>query len=345
MAGRRQGVGAVLALLAAWPLPARTGELALLLEGSLEIEDERVFAAPDPEAELNDLRATLDLDAAAVRPDGSGLYATAVLEPVRDPDSDRAFGDTGVYFEEVFLQVALGPAELRAGKIGPVFGLIEAREPGLYGDELAGDYELSERIGLEASLPFQALGGEHVLTAATFVADRTPLSGALFTSRERLRRRDGGVSNTARPGSFALSAAGEFGDTAYSAGVRVQSAGRGDEADEQGAVFGLARETEVFDTALVLAAEAAHFPRFDGERESASFLTVGSEVALGPAWLTLYAGLRDGTGAPADRLATLAVEVPIGEVLAFAAAYRFLEEEGAPTHALGLRLTYEFGLP
>lgn len=343
MAGLRWSGNLLSALAGALATAAAADGPRPVAEGTLELEDEWVFQASDPEAELNDALATLDLDAALLWPGGSGLYATVVAEPVRDPERDRFFGDTGIFVEELYLQLHAAGATLRAGKFTPLFGLIAEREPGLYGDELAGDYELSERIGIEAALPYRAFGTDHVLTAATFIADRTALGGSLFTARERLRRGAGGVSNTPGPGSFALSSTGGTGATAWTAGIRYQGAGEGDEADEYGAVLGLDHRVALWGRPVGLTAELAHFPRFDGEHARATLLTLGAGIGIGGAWITLYAGAGGGPAAPIQRFAAAAVELPLAEDVTIAAGYRFLDEDEAQSHTLGLRLTYEFG--
>ncbi len=180
---------------------------------SIEIEDEFVFDACDPDDELNDTFTTIEGDFGLAIGEGLGIRGLATFEPVKDPQGDRFMEDFGLLLEEIYVYGRLGRADLRAGKFNPYFDLANDLAPGLYGDDLAGDYELTERLGTAIALPVEAPGGEIVLHASVFVADRTPLSDSLFSGRGRLQRADGGLSNTDYPQSVALAATGGAGDT------------------------------------------------------------------------------------------------------------------------------------
>ncbi len=338
----------------AWP--------TLLADFSIEIEDEYVFRSSDPETELNDAFVTVEGEIALAFGGGTGLYVTPIFEPVIDPEGDRFFEDFGLYLEELFFAYRVGEGGFRIGKFDPVFGLAEDVAPGIYGDNLAGDYELTERIGASIDVPFEALGGTHVASVTAFMADTTVRSDSLFTSRGRLRRADGGVSNTAYPDSFVLSLAGEIEGTGYSLGIRRQSAGRSGNADEDGnaeedgeadedgntdeygGVVGLTRTVDLAGIETTLFGELAYFPQFDGGRESVRFLTLGAETYLGDFALSAVYGLRKVEGSSADDIATVSLEYELRDGLSIGAGYRFLQEEGETTHTVGLLLTYEFGL-
>lgn len=344
---RLGGYGLAAVCLLGVTLPASADVLwpEFLAEVSIELEDEFIFRSTDAEAELNDALATVETDAVLAWPNGTGFYLTTVLEPVKDPEGDRYFNDFGLYLEQAYLAFPMRGTRIRAGKFNPVFGAASDLAPGLYGDELAGDYELAERLGVGVEVPFDAFGGSHLFHVATFVADRTMLSGSLFTARDRLRRRDGGVSNTARPGSFTVASTGNVGRTGYALGVRLQSRGAGDEADEYGGVIGLSRGAEIAGREVELFGEAAHFPNFDGANESTTFLTLGAEAEVGALSVSTAYGLRQGETGSADHVATVSAEWPLGKDLSLEAAYRFLDEEGERSHTLGLQLSYAFSFP
>lgn len=326
--------------------PASAGGVwpALQAEFSIEIEDEYVFRSSDPETELNDAFATVEGELALAFASGTGLYATATFEPVTDPEGDRFFRDFGLFLEELYFALRIGEGVLNIGKFNPDFGIADDEAAGLYGDDLAGDYELTERIGVSVEVPLEAFGGAHVVSAAAFMADTTPLSDSLFTSRGRLRRKDGGVANTVYPESFALSAAGEIEGASYTLGLRYQAAGAGDAADEYGGVAGLIRSFDLAGTETSLFGELAYFPQFDGATESARFLTIGAEAAFGDFSLSAVYGLRKTEDSPPDRLATVSLEYELNDRLLIGTGYRFLRQEGETGHTVGILLTYEFGL-
>ncbi len=338
--------------------PASAGGVwpTLLAEFSIEIEDEYVFRSSDQEVELNDAFATVEGELVLAFANGSGLFATVVFEPVTDPVGDRFFEDYGLYLEELYFALGIGEGGLRIGKFNPDFGIAEDVAPGIYGDDLAGDYELTERIGASIDVPFEALGGTHVASVTAFMADTTVLSDSLFNSRGTLRRADGGVSNTAYPDSFVLSLAGEIEGTGYNLGFRRQSAGRNGNADEDGeayedgntdeygGVVGLTGTVDLAGIETTLFGELAYFLHFDGGRESVRFLTLGAEVDLGDIALSAVYGLRKVEGSSADEIATISLEYELRDGLSIGAGYRFLQEEGETIHTVGLLLTYEFGL-
>lgn len=312
---------------------------------TVEIADLVVFEAQAPEQELNDASATIEGDLSLVFPGGAGLRSTITLEPATDAEGDRFFQDFGLYAEELHLFGPIGEGEWRIGKFNLDFGLANDAAPTLFGDEIVDDYELTERIGVAVEIPLVPGQDEPALTAAVFTADSTPLSDSVGTRRGRLHRRDGGVSNTGAPDSAMLGLAGNSGGTAYSAGLRYQSAGRGDEADEYGGVLGLTHEVRLAGLDTVLLGEAAYFPHFDGEREPAAFVTLGAAVALGEFALSAVLGQHWDDGSSEGRLATVELDYELSDTVTISAGYRFLNDEGQTSHSAGLQLTFEFQLP
>ena len=82
-----------------------------------------------------------------------------MFEPVQDPDpgDDRFLEDHGLYAEELFVNYETGHFAGYAGKFNPSFGTAWDLAPGIFGTDLAEDYEITERIGLGGALKF---GGE-----------------------------------------------------------------------------------------------------------------------------------------------------------------------------------------
>jgi hypothetical protein len=177
---------------------------------SIEVQDDKSYRSDDPANERNDLYATIEPEITLSLPPVPGLSFTAhgVLEPVVDPEpgDSRAFEDAGFYIEELYAAYAFDRFSVLAGKYDPKFGIAWDQAPGVYGTDLAEDYEVAERIGFAASVAFGADGwGEHALTAGTFFADTTALSDTiLLKDRGRTDLADGGVSNTEDFSSYNL---------------------------------------------------------------------------------------------------------------------------------------------
>ncbi len=95
---------------------------------------------------------------------------------------------------------------LYGGKIAPVFGLDLHDFPGIYSYLLPEEYELRGKVGLGGRVGFDGMiYGKQSFDFSAFAADTT-----IFSNNEgrRLRKSDGGVSNTGDLSSFALSIGG-----------------------------------------------------------------------------------------------------------------------------------------
>jgi hypothetical protein len=163
-----------------------------------------------------DLGLRLDLPA--------GLAIAAVLrtEPVQT-GAGQGLPPHASWVETLQASLDLGPLVLFAGKIHPRFGVAWQRAPGLYGADLAGEYELREKLGFGARLDLHALlgldaaRGTHALQIEAFRADTSLLSGSLFHPRWpapeggyrwRQGRDLGGADNTPGLGGAVLSLTG-----------------------------------------------------------------------------------------------------------------------------------------
>lgn len=100
---------------------------------------------------------------------------------------------------------------LSAGKIIPVVSLDPHAFPGIYGGRAVHGYEdeMKNKMGLAYGLALEAGGyGSHTFDVAAFAADTTVLGFDHESPRVRLRKRDGGLSNTGDLSSFAVSLSG-----------------------------------------------------------------------------------------------------------------------------------------
>ncbi len=313
-----------------------------LAEFSIELESDFTFDSDESDAELTDTFATIEAALGYRFTERFSLQSTLVFEPVEDATSDRFFEDHGLYAEELYFGYDFGSAAVAVGKFNPSFGFAWDLAPGVFGVDFAEDYEITERVGAAVSVPFSGLGGKHELTLSAFTTDRSVLSNSLVTERGQLRLEDGGVSNTDDVESFALSLSGEIGDTAYTLAVQDQAAGEGDAADQSGVVLGLVHLLNAGGTEIELLGEAAYFDQFDGNRESATYATLGAAVPVGPLVLSSVLAVRDLEGESSDMLATVSAEWPLADNLGISLAYRYGDEEGVQSQTLGALLAYEF---
>lgn len=342
---RLLGLAGLAAIVMGTGASAEDGFPKFTADFSVELESDYTFSSTDPAAELIDTYATIGAGLSLEFETGTSLNASLVFEPVLDPVDDRFFEDHGLYVEELFLQQEVEGVVFKLGKFNPLFGAAWDLAPGIYGSGFAEDYELTERIGGEIALPFDAMGAEHELTVAVFAADTTALSESVFQDRGLTRSGSGGVSNTRSPESFAFSLAGAFGDTGYNLGLQYQSKGTGDTHDQSGVVFGLTQAVPIGDdAAMELLAEAAYFPHFDGAEESALIGTIGAAAPIGPVTLSGVYAVRDVEAADTDHLATTTVDFEIYDGVSAGIGYRFGREGGESSHTVGFLIGYEFGV-
>lgn len=139
-------------LLLAWPsvgqaqMPSAGADFALGGAFKTEFNLDRIGRRGDRRAYwdfTNKSELALDLSL----PAGFSVHGVFKLEPAdREPDgSDGFLRAHAAWVDQFYLNWSRGPVTVFAGKIQPRFGFAWDRAPGLYGDDFAEGYELSER--------------------------------------------------------------------------------------------------------------------------------------------------------------------------------------------------------
>ena len=149
------------------------------------------------------------------------LHSKVTLDQVRDRFRTGFFRDEGLFVEELYARVDLAPYApfaIYGGKFNPRFGRGFDIAPGIYGDEFAQDYELTERLGIGIAWVLPVEFGRHEFRAEAFAADTTFLSNGwitrpspddpLATRIGRNRLSFGGASNTGNLSSTVISLRG-----------------------------------------------------------------------------------------------------------------------------------------
>lgn len=227
-------------LLALTPVSAaETDSKRFSGEIAFELQDDWNYAAEDRSNLNNNLFATIEPSATFRIAPGWSIFAHAVLEPVGSASKfeNRSFEDTGLYLEDFYAEYAGERLGAKAGKLNPGFGIAWDNTPGVYGTDLAEDYEISERISIVADwLLTSGANGAHKVSAATFFADTSIFSESALRNRGDNRKRDGGVGNTESFESFLVALNGGkipgLGDFGYHVSYMRQAAGQGDATDE-----------------------------------------------------------------------------------------------------------------
>ena len=200
----------------------------LTVEIPIEVQNDWAYESDDPTAEFNTLFTKIEpaigLDLGA----GVSVFAGLVFEPVQGPPvavGDRTFDDQGLFVEALTLTYENGPFAIFGGKFGPNFALAWDAAPGVFGTDLAEEYEITERIGVGGTATAEAGAlGAHSLSLSTFFLDTSGLAESALTRRKKTRQADGGPGNT---GGFDSIAAGLDGDTlSLGAGPSLSRIGR-----------------------------------------------------------------------------------------------------------------------
>jgi hypothetical protein len=312
-----------------------------------KLENSWTYRSDDGDSELNDLYLTIEPSFSFGLTERISLEAGLVLEPVFDPRpaESRYLTDEGLFAEQLFLQYATGRWGVRAGKINPHFGIAWDAAPGIYGVDFAEDYEITERIGVGG---FLRLGndraGLHRLTADVFFLDTSFLSRSALNDRGRVKRSDGGPSNTGDLRSFALTLESEeianlpgFG---YHLGFSRQEAGRGgrDEYDyAAGLVYGFSPREDV---EVELLSEYVYQRGAEGERQSRHYHTQSGTLSWKGSNLALSYTLRDLDGGDRDHLFQASVGYELAMGLAIDVGWRYVREDGIGNDGLGARISY-----
>jgi hypothetical protein len=187
--------------------PKISGEIAF------EIENDYAFSSDDTAEEFNNLFLKIEPVVKLAFSKELSVNTGLVLEQVQEPaikGEDRVFDDQGLFVKVLTLDYETGAVHLSGGKMGVNFGTAWDVTPGVYGTDLAAEYEMAENIGLLASYNHDmGAAGSHKLTAQTFFLDTSGLAESAFTRREKTRQVAGGPGNTGDFSSFALSLDGD----------------------------------------------------------------------------------------------------------------------------------------
>lgn len=323
------------------------------IEGTLDLElgDDFVVDADDPASEINDLYFTGNLAARMHFTPILSLNVGLTLESVQDPlpFEDRFFGDHGLYMDTLNLQAEYNGFSLVAGKFGPGFGTAWDNTPGVFGTVFAEDYELAEQIGFGLAYTFDGGdAGQHTIGANIFYADNTFLSDSIFTRRGRTYVSDGGAGNTGALDNFSATLDGSemaaLSGFSYHLGYRHLSAGVTENADENGFVGGIAKETELSNgMVLGMNGELAYFDNAAGVAgDDALYATAGLSLKNGP-WHGELAGTLRRLEIAGIRNDDHIVQASIGyefeNGIDVSAGYAHVREAFADAHVVGVRLT------
>jgi hypothetical protein len=308
-------------------------------ELSAELENDWIFAAEPSSLTSNNLYPTLETVVSVAPVNHLRLVGDFIYEPVLEvsPGQNETFNDLGLYADQLYAQLAAGPLDLQAGKIHPPFGRAWDVTPGLHGMDIADNYELEERIGVDAAYAFDGFGIEHTLQVSAFTTDRTALSGSAFTHRPQTHLSDGGAGNTNGVSSLSVTldgcrgasrincySDGEFGYQLAGLYQRKGRDGLDEEGDqikafnERGLAASVNRSVAFDDTTLIVFGEAAYFDSFQATADNALFLTASGQLDVDPTSYSLAYSSQMSSGLNlTNELIELATSYDLSRYLSF----------------------------
>lgn len=327
-------------------------------EAVVELQSEYTADSDDEDAdEHNNIFLRAELAPTVRLNENFFIDGVLVLEPVQDfdADEDNFFEETGVFFEEIKLNYENGPWGVFVGKFNPGFGVAWDYGRGIWGEDFAEDYEITERLGLGVSYTFETEGaGTHTLTGSTFFADTTFLSNSVGTKRGRTSKDDGGPSNTEDLSSFVLSLEGEtlagVENLYYKLGYRHQSEGDEDVGgdDENGGVATLGYKVPVSDRLEAdLFAEYVNISNFDATPEDRDYLTASVGATLDQHWKATVSytnrSIEPDSGDDFDdNLLQVSAGYDFGQGTTAELGWRHTDEEETDADIVGFLVRHEF---
>ncbi|MCC7275342.1 MAG: DUF481 domain-containing protein [Alphaproteobacteria bacterium] len=327
------------------------------------IQNDYTYKSKDKSQELNDTFTKTELGVELGLTQEFSIRSVLKLEPVKVPDGDRFFGDHGLWLDQLYVNFETDDFSLFAGKFHPKFSFGYDKAPYIYGRDFVEDYEMTEKIGVGGSIKVAPEGwGEHALTGAVYFQDATALSNSAFsrprfddprTDRPgRLRKRNGGVSNTGSLESFVISLDGEkmpfLEGLEYTVGYRQQKRGVTESFDEKGFTAGVSYEIEITEELKVTPmVEYANFTKFEGADTSARYITGGILAEYGPWSLgTSYTSrrlkLREEGITDNDRLFQVSLGYKFDFGLGVYVGWKTQKVAGITSESVGLMALYGF---
>lgn len=181
---------------------------SISVEIPFEIQNDFAYESDDTTAEFNNLNATIEPAIGIHFTKAFSVNSELAFEQVQDqafPGDDQFFDNQGLFVKVLTVNYDTENFSVFGGKFGPNFGIAWDVAPGVFGTDLAEEYELSENLGFGGAWRFKTTeAGTHSILASTFFTDTSGFAESAFTRRSKTREGSGGPGNTGDLASFAV---------------------------------------------------------------------------------------------------------------------------------------------
>lgn len=177
-------------------------------EAVFELQFEDGHKATDNNNERSNTFARSEIAPTVTLNDNFFIDGVAVFEQLQsEPAGNSTFFDNeGLFIEELKLNYANNDFSAFIGKFNPAFGIAWDYGRGVWSEDYAEDYEITEMLGFGAAYSLNTPKiGTYTFTASTFYTDTSSLSDSAITARTRTDLNSGGAANTESLNSYVVS--------------------------------------------------------------------------------------------------------------------------------------------
>ena len=233
-------------------------------------------------------------------------------EEESETPKDKFFEEHKAIVNKLYINIKAEDFDFYIGKFSPVVGIDFHKFPGAYGYQEVEGYALLQKVGLGGQYTADLEdAGTHKFNLSSFYQDTSSLSHSRINNDGKLRKADGGISNTEDLSSYAISLQGKdffsldnnfLDGFMYQIGHAKQAKGTGGEADEKRYSVGFSHKSYLSeDVTMMLIFEYMDIEKLGGEKgHDRTYTTYGANFEYDKFTLGGTITLKDNDAEEAD---------------------------------------------
>ncbi|MCU7843918.1 MAG: hypothetical protein KZQ93_08775 [Candidatus Thiodiazotropha sp. (ex Monitilora ramsayi)] len=322
---------------------------------SAEVEYASTYSATDPEFERDEFLARIQSYSNYQITDNTNVLLDLDLildgEEEKLSQASRFLDHEGLNVDLLKMEYSKDTFTLFAGRYEPAEEIFP-NTPAFFGN-YAHYIDLDEKVGFGGSVKLnESLKGEHIITTHFFHLDTSFLSAPLFTDRGRIRKEDGGISNTGKFNNYLITVNGsnlhDEKGLSYVLGYGLQNGGLETELDERMLIGGIYHSFEASENSdIELAIEHVNLRNAGGYSEEHRTFTLGASYNQWPWSIGLVFSQRrvnslDTFDSRSDRIYEIVGRYFVGDHVGIETAFEFLKENEEKERLFGIVIVYYF---